>query len=212
MLLKEKLVFVFLMLGLYTLHAQERNKFKLGVEVAPTISTGLNSSLGFLVAIEPKFNNTENSAVGLKIGRAVAIERNIKFLDDFQFNEVGWHKVYEVLSLAATFDQYLGKPNSKFQPFAGGGLSYYKASGVGDIDTQDNPTMNFSSNTKIKGQLGILLRGGFELGKFRLGVEHNFIPKSNIKLPNGDIAGSVKDSYFSVSFGCTIGGGKWRDL
>ncbi len=91
MLRKEKIVLVFLMLCIYTLHAQEKNKFKLGLELGPTIGSDLGSSLGFLAAIEPKFNITENCAVGLRVSGAVAIGRNIKFLDDFQYNEVGWH-------------------------------------------------------------------------------------------------------------------------
>ncbi len=109
--------------------------------------------------------------------------------------------------MAATFDQYLGQANSKFQPFIGGGLSYYKLSGVSDIATQDNPNVNFTSDTKIKGQIGLLLRGGFESGKFRLGLEYNFIPKSDLQIPNGEILGRVKDSYFGVSLGFTFGGG-----
>ncbi len=60
----------------------------------------------------------------------------------------------------------------------------------------------------VNNQVGFLLRGGFELGKTRLGLEYNFIPKADIEIPNGQIIGTVDNSYFGLSIGFTIGGGK----
>lgn len=49
---------------------------------------------------------------------------------------------------------------------------------------------------KSKNQLGALLRAGFDINKIRLGLEYNFKPKADIKIPNGQTPGSVNNSYF----------------
>ncbi|HDZ04116.1 hypothetical protein LCGC14_0217760 [marine sediment metagenome] len=204
MLRKEKSAFIFLLLCVYTLYAQEENRIRVGLELGPA----KGADIAFLAALEPKFIINENSTVGLRLGVAFLLGRNIEESMKSQYIIEEGFSLHEIYSLAATFDRYLGKANSRFQPFIGGGLSYYKLSGISNISTKDNHDVNLASTTKVKGQMGLLVRGGFELGKFRLGLEYNSIPKTKIQVPNGDIAGSVKDSYFGVSIGCIFGGGK----
>jgi hypothetical protein len=50
-----------------------------------------------------------------------------------------------------------------------------------------------------------LIRGGIELGKFRLALEYNLIPKSDL-----EIGESIDNSYFGASIGFFVGGGKWK--
>lgn len=204
MLRKEKLVFIFLILCVHTFYAQEINKFKIGVELGPA----KGADIAILAALEPKFSINENSTVGLRLGVAFLLGRNIEESMKSQYIIEEGFSLHEIYSLAATFDRYLGKANSRFQPFIGGGLSYYKLSGISYISAKDNHDVNLASTAKVKGQMGLLVRGGFEFGKFRLGLECNFISKSEIKTQNGEIAGWAKDSYFGVSLGGIIGGGK----
>lgn len=106
-----------------------------------------------------------------------------------------------VISLMPTFDYYL---NDNFtHPYFGIGLGYYLFSSV----IIANPSENVTEGT-VNNQLGLLLRGGIEWGKTRIGLEYNFIPKANIKIPNGEVIGTVDYSYLRMSIGFTIGGGK----
>ena len=50
-----------------------------------------------------------------------------------------------------------------------------------------------------------MIRGGIELGKLRLAFEYNIIPKTDF-----ESGGSISNSYFGVSIGFYVGGGKWK--
>jgi len=200
----EILAFIFLIVCGHTFFAQEKNRFKVGVD----LGAALASDVGVLMAVEPKYNINENNSIGLRLGATFVLGRNIEESINSQYMIEEWANLNEIYSFAATFDRYLGKANSRFQPFISGGLSYYKLSGISNISAKDNHDVNLTTTAKVKGQMGLLVRGGFEFGKFRLGLECNFIPKSEIKMQNGEIAGWAKDSYFGVSLGGIIGGGK----
>ncbi len=60
----------------------------------------------------------------------------------------------------------------------------------------------------VKNQLGLLLRGGLEIGNTRYGIAYNFIPKAAIKIPNGQIIGTINNSYLGLSIGFKLGGRK----
>ncbi|MDO6472337.1 hypothetical protein [Maribacter sp. 1_MG-2023] len=160
------------------------------------------------MAIEPKYNINENNSIGLRLGVAFVLGRNIEESQNSQYTIEEGFILHIVSSLVATFDRYLRKETSGIQPFVGGGIGYYKLSKLHQISIEDSSSGDLVSSTKIKDKIGILTRGGFELDKFRLGFEYNIIPKSKIQTTNGNIAGSVQDSYFGVSIGCIFGGGK----
>ena len=60
----------------------------------------------------------------------------------------------------------------------------------------------------VDNQVGILLRGGLSLWKLIVGLEFNFIPKTNIEIPNEQKIGTVSNSYIGLSVGYEIGVGK----
>ena len=60
----------------------------------------------------------------------------------------------------------------------------------------------------IKNQLGLLLRGGVELRNTRISLEYNLIPTADIQIDNGEVVGTVKNTYLGLSFGFTIIGRK----
>ena len=68
--------------------------------------------------------------------------------------------------------------------------------------------MVYLGKTLSNFQIGFLLRGGLEIGKIRCGLEYNLISKADIKMPNGQIIGTVNNSYLGLFIGFTIGGGK----
>lgn len=90
-------------------------------------------------------------------------------------------------SYLATGDYYFS--NNKFRPFIGAGAGVYTYANVSSEDdissTDDIPkTSNF----------GAMVRGGFEYGHLRLGVEYNFVKD--------------KSGYLGLKLGVVIGGGR----
>ncbi|APQ16008.1 OmpW family outer membrane protein [Maribacter hydrothermalis] len=204
MLRNEILAIIFLIVCGHTFFAQEKNRFKVGVN----LGAALASDAGVLMCVEPKYNINDNNSIGLRLGVTFVLGRNINEPINSQYIIEEGLSLHETYSLVATFDRYLGKSNSRFQPFVGGGISYYKLSKLNQVSTIDNSNVNLASVTKVEGQIGLLIRSGFEFGKFRFGIAYNVIPKSKIQLSNGDIAGSVQDSYLGASIGCIFGEGK----
>ncbi|NET33764.1 MAG: hypothetical protein F6K19_17370 [Cyanothece sp. SIO1E1] len=57
-------------------------------------------------------------------------------------------------------------------------------------------------------QLGLLMRGGFEWGKYRVGLEYNFTPIADVAFPNGQKVGTVHRRYFGLSLGFSLWSGR----
>ncbi|MEB3345758.1 hypothetical protein U6A24_09815 [Aquimarina gracilis] len=105
------------------------------------------------------------------------------------------------MSFVPTFDYYFNE--SYYRPYAGIGLGYYI---FNNIDVSDQNGSSNGLEGSVNNQLGFLVRGGLELGNTRLGLEYNFITKADIEIPNGEIIGTVDNSYLGLSFGFVIGG------
>ncbi|MDG1729246.1 MAG: hypothetical protein P8I04_05155 [Algibacter sp.] len=56
----------------------------------------------------------------------------------------------------------------------------------------------------MNNKIGLLLRGGFESGKTRIGLEYNFIPNADIEILSGEKTGTVSSVYFGLSIGFII--------
>ncbi|MFE3870883.1 hypothetical protein ACFX5F_06565 [Flavobacterium sp. ZS1P70] len=154
---------------------------------------------GVLFSIEPKYNIKDNMNVGLRIG-AAGIVRDI--------NDSGTStsaKVSANSSYVATYDYYFNKSGKTFVPYIGGGTGFYTVGNVqfDDINSSNNVTLDATSN------FGGLVRGGFEWGKFRMGMEYNLVPKSTLHDMNGNNRGTVSNTYLGIHLGFYIGGGKW---
>ncbi|WP_019668335.1 hypothetical protein [Eudoraea adriatica] len=174
----KKLLLVITIIAMgFTASAQEKDKFRFGMDAGYAFTDGGDGLFGYL---EPKYNLTDNSNVGLRIGGAVrggnAESLNIKGIGSF----------------LGTYDYYFSN-NTSSSPFVGGGLGVYWLGSIDDLD--------FDLGT----QFGGMIRGGIELSKFRITLEYNIIPKSD--LPIGQ---SIKNSYFGASLGFYLGGGKWK--
>ena len=71
-------------------------------------------------------------------------------------------------------------------------------------------------------KFGGFLTTGIETGKFRLALEYNLLPSSSVVISNYNydeilnegfttqMDDKVRNSYFAVSVGIFMGGGKWR--
>ncbi|MNQ79575.1 hypothetical protein D3C85_945230 [compost metagenome] len=192
-----------ILLGFLTLvslngYSQEKGGFRVGLDFGfvPTGGGG-----GGMLSIEPKYNIEDNMNVGLRIGGA-GIARDIE-------SNAGGSTTAEISansSFIGTYDYYLDSGNS-FVPYIGAGLGYYSIANV-EFDDSDMES-DVVLNPEASGEMGGLVRLGFEWGKFRMGVEYNFIPDSTLQNNNGDSIGTVSNSYAGIHLGFFLGGGKW---
>ena len=173
--------------------AQEKGKFRGGLDLGYVTASGGG---GILVDLEFKYNVTDNSNVGLRLGTAVfgrGVEGDGTELD---VNVSGNG------SYLATYDYYFNNGSSSFAPFVGAGLGIYSLAAIEFSSSNDDiiTTGDFGASTEFGG----MLRAGAEIGKFRLGFEYNLLPKT--EFVGG---GEAKNSYFGFSLGFYLGGGKW---
>jgi outer membrane protein W len=177
-------------------YAQKEGGFRVGLDlgVVPT-----NGGGGALFSLEPKYNIKDNMNVGLRIGIA-AIVRDI--------NDSGATTSAKVAangSYVATYDYYFNGAGKSFVPYIGAGAGYYSIANVELDDTNNSNDVNVDAT----GKMGGLVRGGFEWGKFRMGLEYNLVPESTLQDNNGNNQGTVANSYVGIHLGFYVGGGKW---
>lgn len=177
--------------------AQVEGKFRVGLDLGYTIPS--SGGGGILFSLEPKYNIKDNMNVGLRIGSAAMVKNIESTIGTTVEAEIGANS-----SFVGTYDYYF-KGNSSFVPYVGGGAGIYSLANLEVNSGSSTTTTEIDSNSKFGG----LLRGGFEWGKFRMGLEYNLVPKSNIQNTSGTTVGTAKNSYLGIHLGFYIGGGKW---
>lgn len=187
------------------LSAQEKGKIRVGFDLGlglPTMGAGFGGDL------DVRYNVMDNVNVGIKLG-ADALFKDI-YVD--QLNSTASITACAISSTLATGDYYFNKGTSIFAPYLGGGLGFYEignikvsASGT-SVPTTPTNTSTFLTENKFGG----LLRGGFELGHFRMGLEYYLIPDSKLVDMNNVALGTTPNSYLKISLGFYFGGGHWR--
>ncbi|MDC6367660.1 MULTISPECIES: outer membrane beta-barrel protein [Flavobacteriaceae] len=176
-------------------NAQEQNKFRVGIDFG--YATPQEGGGGASIALEPKYNIADNMNVGLRIESA-AMARQIGSTEA---------DVSSSFSYTGTFDYYFNSGNSIFAPFIGAGVGYNSLGKIGGLGSETFGEDNSfaAEEIKVDGKFGGLLRAGFELTKFRAAFTYNLIGKTDF------VEGSkINNSYFGISFGFYLGGGKWK--
>ena len=179
------------------IYSQEEGKFRVGLDVGYAIPTAGGG--GILAAIEPKYNLKENMNVGLRMGIA-AMVRDIQGATTYESAKVSAN-----VSYLATYDYYFNNSGGSFVPFVGAGAGYYSFASV----VIDNNSSSNDVSLDIAGKFAGMARAGFEWHKFRMGAEYNFVPTSDLQNTAGQKVGTSPNSYFGVSLGFFVGGGKW---
>ena len=133
--------------------AQQPGKFRAGMETGIFVPFHNQKAVGFLLAVEPKYNFRDNMNVGIKVEQAF-------------FSRHASHSA-NLVSFSATYDYYYNPQRNLFSPFIGAGVGYYfcKADMWQTLSKFNNPTC--------------FIRLGFELGKFRTSLSYNVIRKSS---------------------------------
>ena len=198
--MKKKIILLALIaLAVANGYSQEQGGFRVGLDFGFVPSSGGG---GGMFSIEPKFNIKDNMNVGLRIGGA-AIVRDLEGEDGGTTTA----KIAASSSFVGTYDYYFHKSGSSFAPYVGAGVGYYSLANVEIDDTTTELPDSFSA--AVSGEMGGLIRAGFEWGKFRLGVEYNLVPDSDLEDINGNVVGTAKNAYLGIHLGFFVGGGKW---
>jgi outer membrane protein W len=197
------LIFFFCMI-----QAQEKDKFRVGFDFGYAFA---DKTDGFSINMEPKYNISDNMNVGLRLKTSLLF-KNIVISDK---NEIINLEASVNSSVIGTFDYYY-RTNSKFNPYLGAGVGYTYLENV-KVENQNALTSTFVLDAK--NSFVVMGRVGFELGKFRMGLEYNYIPDSTMinrvvgTFPFQTVVtdGKINNSYFVASLGFYLGGGKWNN-
>lgn len=190
---KEGILTIIALLFLLNLSAQVVLRIEPGVLLKRD-----SKNLGLLLNIEPKVKASENTVIGLRFG--IAINPHKIRLDDSLPYFIDELDDNGVISFVLTYDYYLNDKDSR--PYIGFGLGYYLFNDI-DISNRNNGTSDIIEGS-VKNQLGFLLRGGLEVRNTRYGIEYNFMPKADIKIPSGQTIGTINNSYIGLSIGFII--------
>lgn len=191
-MLKKQLLTLALFFVVTALSAQEYKPFKVGIHLgfaAPGDGGG-----GVAFAIEPAYRLSDEIAIGLRYeGAALA-----KVVGEEE-GEIGTNG-----SFTLNGQYYLS--NNKFRPFVGLGLGIFSSSSIGfSVDGVGSVDLDPGA------EFGFYPRVGFDFGHFNMLFDYNIIPASETAIDlNGTGLGDVeiKNSYFSIKIGVSIGGGQ----
>lgn len=172
--------------------------FKVDVSLGYAIPGGKGAKGGVLFAVEPKYAVMSSLSLGLRMEGAVVA----RFSGYDENGDVMDASVKASGSYLLTGDYYF-TDNYSFRPFAGAGAGIFSLASA-EVNSNSGEV---SSGTKFGG----MIRAGFELSHFRLGLEYNLIPKTTFTGydENGEITTGLtsKNGYIGIKLGVCIGGG-----
>lgn len=191
-----------IMLIIQTTYAQRAGGFRFQMDLGTAIPK--NGGIGALVNLEPQILIKDNLAFGLRLGVA-GLAKDVtyyKIQNDFD------GEVSANASMSGTLNYYFNRGNSRVAPYIGGGFGYYALSNIEIEDS--NIAEDEVGSLEASFAWAPMIRAGVELGKFRMGVEYNFVPPSDLQNISGQVVGQAINQYFGFTLGFTLGGGRWR--
>lgn len=189
------------LLVINTTFGQQAGRFRYQMDFGTAVPK--DGGIGAIVNIEPQVLVMNNMAIGMRMGVA-GLAKDIVYYDvpDDYEGEIGAN-----VSVLATANYYFNFGKGNVAPYMGVGYGYYSLSNIDiegtDIDEDD------IENLEADFAWAPMVRAGVELNKFRIGLEYNFVPKSNLQNVGGDIIGQATNEYFAFTLGFFVGGGRW---
>ncbi len=150
------------------------------------IAKDSGAKAGAVFAIEPKFSPTDAYAIGVRIEAAMMAHGvGIDGLNGSAVTQAN-------TSVLLTGDYYFNGLNSMIRPFIGTGFGIFSEATVTLKDSY-----GYMKDVPASNKFAFMLRGGFEVGHFRTGVEYNMTNSIN----------NINSNYLSIKIGWAIGGG-----
>ena len=172
------------------LAAQEKGSFRFGGDLGYMMP---KDGGGISYHIEPKYYITDQINVGFKYGGTASVRIAESTHPDLEGEEadLGFSATY-----LGTADYYLNTSDHAFVPYVGGGVGVFHTANVTFSD-------DFRAGESTK--FGGMVRGGFETGRFRMGVEYMLIPETKLEsVLLGKQAGTISNSYLNIHVGYFI--------
>ncbi|TAJ11591.1 hypothetical protein DMA11_16170 [Marinilabiliaceae bacterium JC017] len=186
---KVLLLVAVLVAGITSSFAQSSNyrafKVDLGGAYAIPSGDGIKAGVGFY--LEPKYNVTDNLALGLKMEWAAMGAEDVQGMS-VSVSTLGTYQL--------TGDYYFG--DSFVRPFVGIGTGIYSL-GTVEVEAENAVTGDEVMNMDYGTKFGFAPRAGILIGHFRVGVEYNVITGIDSELES--------KNYLSFKLGFEIGGG-----
>lgn len=199
--MKKLSAILLLTLMIHTAYSQQVDRFRFQMDLGAAAPSG--GGIGALVNLEPQILVMNNLAVGMRIGFA-GLAKDVTYysIPDDYTGEISANT-----SVSGTVNYYFNNGKSRVAPYVGAGFGYYALSNIDiedtDIDQED------IGDLKASFAWAPMVRAGVELGKFRIGAEYNFVPKSDLQNVGGDVIGQATNEYFGFTLGFFVGGGQW---
>jgi outer membrane protein W len=156
------LITIFAVNSFASAQAESYGAFKVDVMFgyANPASSTATAKGGITFSLEPKYNLTDNIAVGLQLGSTILTSSN---------SAVG---IAALGNYSLTGEYYFTE--NRVRPFAGIGAGLYK---FGDIEiTSGGQTQTISGGGSV---FGFAPRAGLQIGHFRIAAEYNLVKDSN---------------------------------
>ncbi len=170
-----------------------------------------NAGFGIGGNIDLRYNIFDNLNAGIKIGSMYSAS-NVSYNDT---EYTGGLTASMINYYLLHSDYYFNYGRSIFAPFVGAGLGLYKISNL-KLQVDETPQFSELLNLSRNNKFGALIRTGIEISWFRIALEYNLIPRSdlmglddNLIPPAIKVVGTTPNSYFTITTGFYIGGGKW---
>jgi len=174
--------------------------FKVDVAFGGAIPSGSGAKGGVLFAVEPKYAVMDQLAVGLRVEAALTARGFVSSDGTSAQADVKASGSY-----LATGDYYFS--NNSFRPFAGAGAGIFTLAAASVSGSADGGAAGLGASSKFGG----MVRAGFEVWHFRLGIEYNLIPSTKITGDDGSggtYSVTSKNSYLGLKAGFFFGGGR----
>jgi len=198
-----KKLFTILFLLQLTHHAfsQEEGRFRFQMDLG--VAAPKDGGIGALVNFEPQILVMKNLALGMRLGVA-GLSKDVIYYEipnDYE------GEIAANASVSGTANYYFNYGKGGVAPYIGAGFGYYALSNI-EVDGSDFDEDEVR-DLKANFAWAPMLRAGVELGKFRIGAEYNFVPKSDLQNVSGEVIGQTINEYFGFTLGFFVGGGKW---
>ena len=199
--MKKLLTIIIVLLAVQTAYSQQTDRFRFQMDLGAAAPKG--GGIGALVNFEPQILVRRNIALGLRMGVA-GLAKDVIY---YEIPKDYTGELSANASISGTANYYFNYGKGKAAPYIGGGFGYYALSSI-DIQTTDIDAGDLGE-LKANFAWAPMLRAGVELGKFRIGAEYNFVPKSDLQNIAGEVVGRSVNEYFGFTIGYFVGGGKW---
>ena len=184
-----------------TAYAQRAESFRFQMDLG--MAAPKDGGIGALVNIEPQVLVLDNLALGLRFG-VTGLAKDVVY---YEIPDDYTGELAANTSISGTANYYFNFGKGRVAPYVGAGFGYYALSNINIEDsTIDEDDL---SDLKANFAWAPMLRAGVELGKFRIGAEYNFVPKSDLQSVSGEVVGQAINEYFGFTLGYFVGGGRW---